>query len=198
MELVIRREADFIPVGTADNGLQAMNKIRRLKPDIAVIELDLLKTGNFNLLDLPGFRGIATQILVMAACYEGEDVYRLITSGAKGCLVKREPVEVILRAIRRAFVGKTSLSAGAQTALQNYLRQRAGASPFPAREKQLLSDREIQILQYTAQGVSIVRISNLLHISVSTVKRHRQTLFAKLNVANAPAAVYEGMRRGLL
>lgn len=197
IETAIRQEANFVLAGTAGNHTQATRKIRRLRPDMAIIGFPP-QSCKPNILNILRNEGIATRVLILASGFEGEDVYRAIIAGAKGYLSKCDSMQTIFEAVRQAHLGKVTLSCEAQTALQKYLRQRAESGTPIADEKQLLTEREFLILHYTAQGISITQISRLLHISVSTVKHHRQTLFSKLGAVNAPAAVYEATRRNIL
>jgi DNA-binding NarL/FixJ family response regulator len=75
----------------------------------------------------------------------------------------------------------------------------AAASPTPHHESPpILTERQVQVLRCAAAGVSIAETARRLHMSTSTVKNHRQQIFARLRVSNVPAAVYEATLRGLL
>lgn len=143
--------------------------------------------------------GLATRVLLLSEECRGPDVYQAMVAGAIGYLSTRDTVEDLCRAIRRSAVGRRTFSNVAVTALQGYLQQQAlvndaqspGARP-------LLTSRELQVLQCIAEGISIAQTGRRLHMSGATVRNHRHSVFAKLDVANAPAAVYIGMCRGLL
>jgi DNA-binding NarL/FixJ family response regulator len=133
-----------------------------------------------------------TGVMVLAGECNPVAVVEAVALGAEGYVLKTEPLAVIVGAIRRVAAGGRWFSAAAKDALVDRLR--AGA---PGSHVQLTC-RELQILRLLAEGMSSDSIGRELHLSESTVKHHRAHLYAKLGVTKAAAAVYEGMRRGVL
>lgn len=197
---VLKDDQSLVVVGEADDMAGATKGITRLHPDIGTVELSSGIDG-VRVCDIVKAKGAETRILLLAMEARGEEVYRAIAAGAAGYLTRGESPEAIRLAIKHALGGEVSISHDAQTAFQEYLQEQeahvrakaVGQSPTP-----LLSAAEFQVLRHTAKGISIDETARLMYISTSTVKNHRQSLFAKLGVANAPAAVYTAIKRGIL
>ena len=130
--------------------------------------------------------------MLLSAHTDSALVYQALQEGAAGYLSKEarrsEIVEGVLKAARGQIVVPAELAAG----LAGEIRLRAQSSA-PA-----LSNRERQVLQGFARGLSIPQVAQELFLGVSTVKTHTQRLYEKLGVSDRAAAVAEAMRRGLL
>lgn len=201
IDTVVRAEPDLVVVRAVGDGLQAVAEIRRRKPDMAIVEFNLPYVDGLHMVAMASREGLATRVLLLSEECQGSDVYQAMTAGAIGYLSTRDSVEDICRAIRRGSVGRRTFSNVAVTALQDYLQQQAVVNDVKVRAaagRPLLTGRELQVLQCIAEGISIAQTGRRLHMSGATIRNHRHSVFAKLGVANAPAAVYVGMCRGLL
>lgn len=197
---LIEEDPALVLVGEADDANTTVKEICRVRPDIAVVELAAVDDAIL-VCDVVKTKGIGTRVLFLATETCGEEVYRAIAAGATAYLGRGESLESVLRAIRSAALGEVSISQEAQAALQEYLLERevlARAQAEVESPRPLLSDVELQVLRHTAKGASIEETARLMYLSASTIKNHRQSLFAKLGVPNAPAAIYEAIRRGIL
>jgi len=187
-------------LGEAEDTQAAIKGISRLRPHIAMTEI-VDGLDGIHICEVMKTKGVGARILIFAMEAYSKEVYNAITAGAVGYITRSESVEDIRRAVQNAMSGKITISYDAQTALQEYLQEqdahsRAKAdipSPWP-----LLSAAELQILRHIAQGSSIAETAHLMYLSTSTVKNHRQSLFAKLSVRNAPAAIYTALKSGIL
>lgn len=189
----VRRRWDMTLAGEAADGPTALEMIRSLRPAVALIEDTLPKAGDgLQVVSTLAEEGCATRVLMFSEHADGRDVQRAIAAGASGFLSKRESMLAICDAIRGAAVGERYLSREAEIALLDHLRD---GEPLAAPK---LTAREREVLRLTAEGVTSAEISLALHLSNSTVKNHQRHLYAKLGVANAPAAVYRAMREGIL
>jgi two-component system, NarL family, nitrate/nitrite response regulator NarL len=131
-------------------------------------------------------------VLLLSAHTESAVVFQAVQEGAAGYLSKdarrAEIVEAVVDVARGRTVVPPELAAG----LAGEIRMRAQPQG-PA-----LSERERQVLQAFAKGMSVPQIAAGLFLGVSTVKTHTQRLYEKLGVSDRAAAVAEGMRRGLV
>lgn len=187
----IRKHPDLVLVGEASDGAEALDQIRELRPDVALLDLEMPRLDALEVLAALARELLPTRVLVISELADGAVVHEAVAAGAAGYLTKREPLRAISGAIRSVARGRRHLSADAQTALLDELERRLRSRP-------LLTERELEILRLTAAGVSSAEIARQLYLSESTVKNHQQHAYRKLGVAKAPAAVYEAMRRGLL
>lgn len=197
---LIEDDPSLVSVGEAGDMPKAIREIRSAHPHIAMVEF-ADKVDGVHVCNVVKTRGMGTRVLLLAMEASGEDVYNAVTAGAAGYLTGRARVKDIRRAIKDAVAGEVTISHDAQGPFQSYLQEqeahaRAKADIQPPTP--LLSAAEQQILRHMARGMSIAETARVMYLSASTVKNHRQSLFAKLSVANAPAAIYTAIQRGLL
>lgn len=173
--------------------------LRQLEVDVAVIELTTADGDAWRLIDAIKVRGLAVRVLLMTNQPRGDLVYKALTAGVAGYITAQSSPERIVEAIRHAAEGQVCLSPEAQASLQAFLEDgnTIMAEPEPSAPPRL-SEVEYEVLYWIAQGLSNSEVGRVLHLSPSTVKNHRQNLFAKLGVANAPAAVFRAIQSGLL
>jgi two-component system nitrate/nitrite response regulator NarL len=179
-------------VGTATCGEQALADLRRLEPDVAVIDVRLRGAGAREILEAARLHGLPTRIVVLTAELEEDLVYELLAAGAAGYLSKEADREAVLAAVAAAARNEVVISPGAQTGLVRELRRReAHAGPT-------LTRREREVLALAAEGVTTTEIAARLELGATTVKSHLQNAYEKLDVTDRTAAVALALRRGLL
>jgi DNA-binding NarL/FixJ family response regulator len=185
----IRRHPHLTLVGEAEDGDRALELIRELAPDVALLDATLPGLDGLQVLSSIEADGLPTRVLLLSDSCNGAEVHEAISAGAASYLTKGEPVAVICDSIRRVADGERCLSAQAQAALLEHLTEL---------DRPLLTAREFEILALMAQGSSSATIGRQLYVSESTVKNHRRHIYAKLGVTNGPAAVHQAMRVGLI
>jgi two-component system nitrate/nitrite response regulator NarL len=188
----IKTRPDFELVGEAENGRAALELIRDLAPDVAVLDVQMPELQGNDVLHAVKRDGLATRVVLLSAHVDSETVYRAVASGAGAYLSKDSSRERICDAVAAVARGEVVLSAEVQAGL---------ASEIQIRERDArpaLTPREHEILTLTADGHSAPDIGRQLHLSQSTVKTHLKSLYEKLGVSDRAAAVAEAMRRGLL
>jgi two-component system nitrate/nitrite response regulator NarL len=186
----IRLRPEFSLVGQAGDGRTALEQIRALEPDVAVLDIKMPQLDGVQVLHAIERDGLTTRVLLVSAFSEGERVHDALTRGASGFVSKESSGAEICEAITIAARGGTALGPEMQSALAGELRLRkATAGPR-------LSEREAEILRLLADGMSSSEIAEQL--IVTTVKTHLRNLYDKLEVSDRAAAVAQAMRGGLL
>ncbi len=190
------REAGMQVVGEASNGEAAIQLVNALNPDVLVLDLEM-----------PGMSGVEvtlrlfqaksrTQVLVLSA-YEDEDyIFAVLDSGAAGYLTKQEPLATIVEAVRGIAVGESGWLSRRIAALfvkSNRSGHRGGNDLL-----QTLSHREREVLQRIAAGDSNKEIAERLFISESTVKKHANGIYGKLDVATRAQTIAWAWRNGVV
>jgi len=197
LRLVISQEPDFVVVGEAENGHQAVERARELKPDVVVMDIGM-----------PGLNGIEacrqvrdglpdTQVVMLSMHSDEGYVLRALKAGARAYLLKDSAEADLARAIRAAADGKSFFSpAVAKLLLDDYMRklERTGGED----SYELLTPREREILQLVAEGKSSKDIANLLKLSVYTVETHRGNILQKLNLKSAAELILYAVRKGII
>ena len=188
----LRQSGYLEVVGEAGTGREGLELIRSTRPDVAVLDYQMPDLDGLDVVHALVRDGLPTRTLILSALTDSAIVFRALQEGVNGYLSKdarrAEIVDAVLKVARGGTVVPAELAAG----LADQIRLRA-QSDTPA-----LSERERQVLQGFARGMSIPAIAAELFLGASTVKTHTQHLYEKLGVSDRAAAVAEGMRRGLL
>lgn len=180
-------------IGSAGDGKSALEAIRQLKPDVAVMDLKLPELDGMQVLELLFAEDSPTSVLVLTAYMDSTTVYRALTHGARGFLEKAASFTEITEAVLQIGAGGTIIAPFAQDVLARELRTRQNTT-----EKPNLTSREVEILRLAADGHSGQKIASELHISLTTVKTHLQHIYDKLDVSDRASAVAQAIRRGFL
>jgi two-component system, NarL family, nitrate/nitrite response regulator NarL len=188
----IEQAGELELVGEAETGRQALEKIRELKPDVAVIDLKMPEVDGLQVTNAVVVERLSTRILFLSGYLQSTAVYKAIEAGAQGYLSKDSSSGAICDAIVAVANGQTVLGPEVQHGIGEEIRLRAPNSPAS------LSEREQEILAFTADGHSAADIGERLFLSPATVKTHLQRIYQKLGVSDRAAAVAEAMRAGLL
>ncbi len=169
-------------VAEANNGTEALAEARRLSPDVILLDLNMKGMSGLDTLKALRNEGIAARILVLTVSDARNDIYAMVDAGADGYLLKDSEPELLLAQVMRGAQGETVFSAGVADYLATRLPN-ASSNPF----KQL-TERELDVLQEVARGLSNKEIAATLHISEETVKVHIRNLLRKLDVRSRVAA----------
>ncbi len=198
LRCIVTEAPGLLLVGEDDALRPPLRELRRLKPDVALIEQQD-DHKYWQTLDAIKVHGLAVRVILVAIHPRGEVIYHAMTLGAAGYITRQTPPDRIIEAIEIAAAGNVALSPDAQSALQAFLQYQSNhQQEQQPHQLPRFSEIELEVLYLIAQGLSNSETGRLLHISSSTVKNHRQNLFAKLGVPNAPAAVYRAIQNGLL
>ena len=179
-------------VGEADDGRAALEAIRRERPDVALVDHEMPDIDGLGVVRAVVRDELPTRVLVLSAHTDSGIVFQALEAGAAGYLSKDARRSEIVEAVLDVARGRTVLPPQVAAGLAGEIRLRARSSG-PA-----LSERERQVLQAFARGLSVPQVAAELFLGVSTVKTHTQRLYEKLGVSDRAAAVAEGMRRGLV
>jgi len=189
---VIGKRPELEMLAEAESGREALDAIREHEPQVAVVDLQMPDLDGLAILGTVKSEGIDTKIVMLTGYAAAETAYDVMAAGAAAYISKTsEPAEVC-ETIASVARGGTYLAPEFHGALADELKLRA-ADPGP-----ILSEREQQVLQLTAEGNSVAQIGDHLELSAATVKTHLQHTYRKLGVSDRAAAVAEAMRRGLM
>jgi len=179
-------------VAEARDGREALEAIRRDDPDVALVDYEMPDVDGLGVVRAAVRDGLRTRVLLLSAHTDSAVVFQALQEGAAGYLAKDAKRAEIVEAVLDVAKGRTVVPAELAAGLAGEIRMRAKDSG------PVLSERERQVLQAFARGLSVPQVAGELFIGVSTVKTHTQRLYEKLGVSDRAAAVAEGMRRGLV
>src|SRR5216110_87583 len=181
LEQLIHSEDGFAVCGEANNAPEAMDVIRKLNPDLAIVDLSLPGANGIEL--IKNIRAEFAKLPVLILSMHDESLYALrsLRAGAQGYVMKQEALENVIGAIREVLAGRPYLSAQMSAKLiTNFASGSTQANPTDK-----LSDRELEILELIGKGRDVREIAQALHISAKTVETHRAHIKEKLNLKNA-------------
>ena len=189
---VLREQVEIEVVGEAADGREALDRVRDVRPDVAVLDVGLPDIDGFGVLEEMRREGLPTRVVFLTARDDSATMYRAIAHGADAYLAKSSKAVEIVRVILRVARGETVISQAVQDGLVREIRLRRD-DDLPA-----LSTRELEVLRLAADGLSSVEIGQRLHLSRTTVRTHLQHVYEKLGVSDRTAAVAQALRSGLL
>jgi DNA-binding NarL/FixJ family response regulator len=183
LEELIHSDPEFAVCGEAENAAQAMEVIRKLNPDMAIVDLSLPGANGIELIKNIRAEFPSLPILVLSMHDESLYALRALRAGAEGYVMKHEAMANVIQAIREVFNGRPYLSPAmaAQVITKFAHRQTEGETDAVDR----LSDRELEILELIGKGNEVRQIAKLLHLSPKTVETHRAHIKDKLDLKNS-------------
>ena len=193
IERAVRERPDLELVGAAADGREALDRIRELEPQVAVLDVRLPQLDGLQVLNALTRDGSPTRVLFLSASGDPELVYRAVQSGAAGYFRKEADRDAILNGIAAVAGGRTAIEPELQSGVFDQIRLRGTGD-----ERPILTVREREVLTLMAEGLSGPQIAEQLIVALPTVKTHQTRLYEKLGVSERAAAVAEAMRRGLL
>ncbi|PLX45954.1 MAG: DNA-binding response regulator [Deltaproteobacteria bacterium] len=181
-------------VAEAEDGKEALDLIRKVAPDVAVIDISMPAMDGFELLAAISSEFPALPVIVLTMHEEPQYVVRAISSGAKGYITKRSAPEQLVEAIGKVYGGGLFLTSFAAEALAVNAAG-GGKLDSPLEE---LSNREIQVLRRLAMGQVNREIAEALSISIKTVDTYRQRILKKLGLRNNAELSRFAIKQGLV
>lgn len=183
LEQLIHSDGTFEVCGEASNASEAMEVIRKLDPDLAIVDLSLPGANGIEL--IKNIRAEFPKLPILVLSMHDESLYalRALRAGAEGYVMKHEALANVVQAIHEVFSGRPYLSpAMAAQVITKFARSPAEGD---ADATERLSDRELEILELIGKGNEVRQIGKLLHLSPKTVETHRAHIKEKLQLKNA-------------
>lgn len=192
---VLQASGQVQVVGQAGDGLQAIEQIVALAPQVAVVDISMPGLSGIEVVRRARSLAPATRCLVLTMHEDEEYVLHVVRAGAAGYLVKDSPAADLLRAVHDVAAGRGHFGAYAARVLAEQLQrpERQHADPYGD-----LTAREREVFHLIVEGKSTKLIAQQLQISAKTAENHRSRLMAKLGVRNSAELVRYAARKGLI
>lgn len=180
---IINAESDLAVCGEAESAPGALEAMRRLRPDLALVDISLQGTNGIELIKLMKAEQPRLPILMLSMHDESLYALRSLRAGARGYVMKGEAMEHVLTAIRKVLAGDIYVSPRfSERLVFKAIQSLEGGMGSPVDK---LSDRELEVLQLLGKGYGTREIANELHLSIKTIETHRAHIKEKLGFKDA-------------
>ena len=180
-------------VGEAGDGSEALAKIRELKPDLVLLDIDMPHTSGLAVTGIVRKELPQVKILILSMHQHPDYVLRIIQSGAHGYVLKGSPIEQLVQAIESVNAGEACFNPEiARLALNQFIGGNGGGP-----ESKRLTPREREVLIHIAEGCSNKEIAQVLDVGVRTIETHRERIMRKLRVHSIAGLTRFAVAKGL-
>jgi DNA-binding NarL/FixJ family response regulator len=183
LQELIHSDDSFAVCGEAGSASEAMEVIRKLQPDLAIVDLSLPGANGIEL--IKNIRAEYPKLPVLVLSMHDESLYalRAMRAGADGYVMKHEAMANVVQAVHEVFNGRPYLSPAMAAQVITKFAHRQAEGEVDAVER--LSDRELEILELIGKGNEVRQIAKLLNLSPKTVETHRAHIKDKLDLKNS-------------
>jgi len=188
---ILSTQPDFSVVGEAATGSEAVRQVETLRPDVVLLDLEMPETDGVEALRQIRLSHPKTYAIVFTAFDTDERILAAVRAGAQGYLLKGAPREEIFKAVRVASQGGSLLQPVVASRLLKHVAN-------PAESPPALTQRELEVLRWLAQGKTNKEIAVALNITQRTVKFHVSAILRKLGVGNRTEALASAAKLGLI
>jgi len=193
LRTLITSQSDMELVGEATNGMEAVSKARTVQPDVILMDMVMPRQDGATAIREIKKENPLARILVLTSFAEDDKIFPAIKSGALGYLLKDAETDQLLQAIRDVNDGKFSLD---PTVALRVIRELTHTSDLPPTTEPL-TERELDVLQLVAQGLTNGEIAERLMLGERTVGNHISSILSKLHLANRTQAALYALREGI-
>ncbi len=196
LRALIEREADMQIVGESDNGTAIIAHAKKLNPHVVVMDVSMPDLNGIEATRKIIAANSGIKVVALSGHADERFVREMLTAGASAYVLKHTAGEELMRAIRIIMKGQKYLSPevahGVVNAYVELSRPRGEATAFV-----VLTDREREVLQKTAEGHTTKDIAAALGISIKTVETHRRNIMEKLQMSSVAELTKYAIRAGL-
>jgi two-component system NarL family response regulator len=199
LSALLRNQPDLEVAGEAKDGLEAVEKAREMMPDVILMDISMPRMNG-----VEATRQIKREFphigIVVLTMYDEQDyIFDLVKAGATGYLLKNSDSAQIASAIRAVAEGESLIHPSvASKILTEFSLMAKGMGRKTPKIQHDLTDREIEVLKFVAEGKTNKEIANALNLSEKTIKNHVRNIFHKLHVYDRTQAAIQAIRKGLI
>lgn len=195
LRLLIEQSELYKVVDVAHTGREAVQKAAKLEPDLVIMDVTMPDLNGIEATRQIKSSNKRTEIIGLSIFADSRFVVEMIKAGAKAYVLKQCAFEELSRALEAVMIGHSYLSAGVtQNVLEDLISQNGRIEQTVFNR---LTHREMEVLQFLADGNSTKEVASLLNISIKTIDTHRSNIMRKLGLSNTAELVKFAIREGL-
>jgi two-component system nitrate/nitrite response regulator NarL len=184
LKRLLESERGFRVVGEACDGIEAVDLVKKLNPEILLLDLAMPRRAGIEALRDLSTNTFAVRVILLTAAAEKEQIVEALQLGARGVVLKDSATQILLKSIRAVMDGEYWVGRESVSNLVQYLRGLIGpAGTTPRRSRYGLTPRELEIISAVVAGYANREIAEHFKISEDTVKHHLSNIFDKLGVS---------------
>ena len=192
IQLLLEQESDLEVCGEAESAGEALEQIRALQPDAAIVDISLKGTDGIELTKSIRAEFARLPILIMSMHDESIYAERVLRSGANGYIMKQEVADNVVNALRTVLKGDIYVSDEMRQTLLGRISGRS--EPVHTSPIDRLSDRELEVFRLIGRGFGTRQIAKDLHLSVKTIETYRAHIKEKLGIDSATELVRQAVQ----
>lgn len=181
---LLESEPEFQVVGEAADGVEALQSVQQLKPDILLLDLAMPRMPGLETLRELATQGSPVKVILLTAQIEKRQIIEALQTGARGVIMKDAATQLLLKGIRTVMGGQFWVGREAVADMVSYLRDKAAQQPPSPAKAYGLTKRELEILSTIVSGLSNKEIAQKFSLSEDTVKHHLTNIFDKVGVSS--------------
>ncbi len=199
LKALLSKRPGFDVVGEASNGKEGIELVKELNPDIVISDVHMPELNGLELAGLVKEYNSNIKVLILSVSKEEANIFKAVRSSVDGYLLKESPKEEYFTAINTLMNDKKYFSPViTEVMMSQYIKNVTSEGAKPREAKEVLTNRETQILRLVVEGMTSAAIGKKLVISPTTVKTHRANIMDKLNVKNSAELVAKTHKMNLV
>ncbi|MDX1591076.1 MAG: response regulator transcription factor [Balneolaceae bacterium] len=188
----LEAEPGFDVIRQYERAEEVLNELDELKPDLIVVDVSLPGMNGIELVKNVVFRDPDQKMLMVSRHEESLYAERALRAGAKGYIMKFEPSDVLMKAVRKVLNGGIYVSEEISEKL--LLNAMSGRKPSIESPVDILSDRELEVFELMGRGKSSNEIAEQLHLAVKTIETYRSRIKEKMSYKNSTELVFNAVK----
>jgi DNA-binding NarL/FixJ family response regulator len=197
LKAIINSQADMKVAGEAEDGVEALEMVKNIGPDVLVLDIAMPKLDGLRTAQQVNKESPSTRVLLLSSYGSEEYVDEALKMKVAGYLLKESASHELLQAVREVMKGNTYFCPSIAKRIQGRIRecfQNGDKKP----KSRHLTEREREVLRLLAEGNANKMVADKLGISIKTVEKHRQAMMHKLNIHEIAGLTRYALERGII
>lgn len=194
----VARDPEITVVAQAENGIEAIEAVDKYQPDIVMMDVQMPGMGGIEATEAIVSRWPQVCVLAVTTLDTPESVLPMLSAGASGYMLKDSSADELVTALRQARQGTSSLSPRIAAMLVKHVRENKPRSTNDATQLAALTQREDEVLQHLARGMSNAEMAEALYVSEGTIKAHLGSIMSKWQVRDRVQVLVAAAHAGLV